>query len=326
MSASTLDYQTTGTDCWRLDTGLNRPGHTACYLLHDAGELALIDTGTSNNIKALLHTLRNLGFSPSQVRWILPTHVHLDHAGGAGALLDACDNAILATHHRGLPHLIDPQKLEQGALAVYGEELFARAFGRVIPADEQRCQALHDDDRIPLGRHELLFVDTPGHANHHGCFFHEPKGNLYTGDTFGLHYDALDHDGQAWLMATTTPVAFDPELWLKSLDRMMALQPKRVCLTHFGPLENPARWQPVLRESIQDHVNIALEEEREYDRQGRQQRLAVALMNQALSRLRRHNPDLDEEMARQLLQDDIRLNSQGLEVWLARRAKKRANQ
>jgi glyoxylase-like metal-dependent hydrolase (beta-lactamase superfamily II) len=326
MSASTLDYHTTGTDCWRLDTALNRPGHTACYLLHDAGELALIDTGTSNNIPALLRTLRSLGFSASQVRWILPTHVHLDHAGGAGALLAACDNATLATHHRGLPHMIDPQRLEQSAVAVYGKEFFSRSFGAVIPAEEERCQALHDNDRIPLGRHELLFIDTPGHANHHGCFFHEPKGNLYTGDTFGLHYGALDHDGKAWLMATTTPVAFDPELWLDSLDKMMALKPKRACLTHFGPLEDPARWQPLLRESIQDHVDIALEEEQEHGEEGRQQRLATALMEKALSRLRLHNPDLDRALAGSLLQDDIQLNSLGLEIWLTRRARKRGNQ
>jgi len=325
MSASTLNYHTTGTDCWRLDTALNRSGHTACYLLHDAGELALVDTGTSNNISALLRTLRELGFAASQVRWILPTHVHLDHAGGAGTLLAACDNATLATHYRGLPHLIDPEKLEQGARAVYGEALFSRVFGSIVPAPEERCQSLHDGDRLPLGRHELLFIDTPGHANHHGCFFHEPKGSLYTGDTFGLRYEDLDHHGKPWIMATTTPVAFDPDQWLQSLDKMMALEPKRACLTHFGPLEDPMRWQYLLRESIQDHVDIALDEERSYNGEGREERLAAALMDKALARLALQNPDLDKVLATRLLEDDILLNSKGLAVWLARRAKKRGN-
>ncbi|WP_456448338.1 MBL fold metallo-hydrolase [Thiolapillus sp.] len=323
MSACALDYHTTGTDCWRLDTALNRPRHTACYLLHDAGELALIDTGTSHNIPALLGTLRELGFAASQVRWILPTHVHLDHAGGAGALLAACDNATLATHYRGLPHMIAPEKLEQGAMAVYGEAFYSRAFGTIVPAPEERCQALKDGDQLSLGRHQLLFIDTPGHANHHGCFFHESKSNLYTGDTFGLHYDALDHQGEPWIMATTTPVAFDPERWLNSLDKMMALAPRRACLTHFGPLEDPVRWQGLLRESIQDHVDIALDEESRHGPDGRQQRLAEALMDKALSRLRKQNPDLDPALAKRLLADDIKLNSQGLEVWLSRRAKQR---
>ena len=323
MTASRLDYQTTGTDCWRLDTGLNRQEHTACYLLHDAGELALIDTGTSNNIPALLQTLRDLGFCASQVRWILPTHVHLDHAGGAGALLTACDNATLATHHRGLPHMIDPEKLQKGALAVYGEEFFSRSFGTLVPAPAARCRALNDGDRLQIGRHELLFIDTPGHANHHGCFFHEPKGNLYTGDAFGLRYQVLDHDGRPWLMATTTPVAFDPVRWMESLDRMMALAPRRVCLTHFGPLEDPLKWQEQLRQSIRDHRDIALEEERNGTPEGREERLAQALMKKMLSRLSEHNPRMDRDLARGLLQDDIRLNSQGLAVWLARRKKRK---
>jgi glyoxylase-like metal-dependent hydrolase (beta-lactamase superfamily II) len=324
MVSRKLEYQTTGSDCWCLDTALNRPQHTACYLLHDAGELALVDTGTSNNIPALLQTLRELGFAPSQVRWILPTHVHLDHAGGAGALLQACDNATLATHHCGLPHMIAPERLQQGATAVYGEKFFRQSFGTLIPAPEERCLALNDNDRLDLGRHQLLFIDTPGHANHHGCFFHETKANLYTGDTFGLHYEPLDHSGVPWLMATTTPVAFDPELWMQSLDRMMALEPQRACLTHYGPLSDPQQWQQQLRQSIQDHVEVALKEEKQGDEIGREERLASALLVKMLSRLEQHNPALDKSMATAILRDDIGLNSKGLTVWLARRAKKRS--
>ena len=324
MVGRKLEYQTTGSDCWCLDTALNRPAHTACYLLHDAGELALIDTGTSNNIPALLETLRELGFASSQVRWILPTHVHLDHAGGAGALLQACENATLATHFRGLPHMIAPERLEQGAMAVYGEDFFHQSFGALLPAPEARCLALKDGDRLNLGRSQLLFIDTPGHANHHGCFFHPNKANLYTGDTFGLHYGALDFIDTPWLMATTTPVAFDPALWMQSLDKMMALNPQRACLTHYGPLSKPQLWQQQLRQSIQDHVDIALEEEKNGEPDGREQRLANSLLNMALTRLAQHNPDLDKLRAETLLRDDIGLNSKGLTVWLARREKKRA--
>lgn len=317
-----LTFEPLDTHSWCIDTALNRPRHTACYLLHDDGELAFIDTGTRNNVSGLLRLIEALGFSSDQVRWILPTHVHLDHAGGAGTLLNQCKNATLATHSKGLPHMIDPSRLQQGAMAVYGEEMFEKSFGRLIPAPETRCYALEDGEQLELGKRWLSFIDTPGHANHHGCFFDQHTTALYTGDTFGLRYRELDHEGIPWLMATTTPVAFDPESWMRSLDKMMALQPRRACLTHFGPLEEPMKWQEQLRQSIQDHVEIALEEERSGDKEGRKERLAQALMKKMLSRLEEHNPQQDRKLAEELLRDDIHLNSQGLEVWLIRREKK----
>ncbi|WP_456379452.1 MBL fold metallo-hydrolase [Thiolapillus sp.] len=322
MSSNRLTFEETGAHRWCIDTGLNRPGHTACYLLHDDGELAFVDTGTSNNVTGLLTLLQELGFAPEQVRWILPTHVHLDHAGGAGALLGHCKNAVLATHHKGLPHLLDPSRLQQGAMAVYGREMFQRSFGALVPAAEDRCHALHDGEQLTLGKRRLSFIDTPGHANHHGCFFDHENASLYTGDSFGLHYQELDCKGLPWLMATTTPVAFDPESWIKSLDKMMALQPERACITHFGPLPQPLNWQQQLRESIQCHADIALREERTGAREGRQQRLADALLEEMVTQVQQHNPEISRDHIERLLADDIWLNSQGLDVWLTRREKK----
>ncbi len=324
MATNGLAYEVTDAHSWCIDTGLNRPRHTACYLLHDDGELAFIDTGTRNNVAGLVQLIQQLGFSTDQVRWILPTHVHLDHAGGAGALLSHCKNATLATHARGLPHLIDPSRLQQGAIAVYGRETFEHAFGSLIPAAENRCHVLEDGEPLALGKRHLSFIDTPGHANHHGCFFDYESASLYTGDSFGLHYRELDYQGVPWLMATTTPVAFNPESWMKSLDKMMAMQPNLVCLTHFGPLQQPIKWQQQLRDSIHRHADIALAEERSGDTEGRMQRLARALMEDALSQLRQHHPGLSRASIEQLLADDIKLNSQGLEIWLIRRAKKTA--
>ncbi len=319
-----MNFEQLDANSWCIDTGLNRPRHTACYLLHDQGELAFIDTGTSNNVAGLLRLLRKLGFSSDQVRWILPTHVHLDHAGGAGALLEHCRRATLATHHRGLPHMIDPSRLQQGAMAVYGEEMFLRAFGSLVPAAEERCHALADGEQLALGKRQLSFLDTPGHANHHGCFFDHHNAALYTGDTFGLCYHEFDHQGVPWLMATTTPVAFDPDAWIQSLDKMIALRPECTCLTHFGPLLQPDKWQQQLRHSIQIHTDIALAEEQTGNTQGRTERLAKALMEAAVTQLQRHNPALSRTEIEQTLKDDIKLNSQGLDIWLIRREKKRA--
>lgn len=326
MSDTYLHTERIDENCWCIDTGLNRPRHTACYLLHDGGQLAFIDTGTSNNVEGLLRLLDELDFSSDQVRWILPTHVHLDHAGGAGALLAHCPNATLATHRRGLPHMIDPSRLQQGALSVYGKEIFKQSFGSLVPAPEARCHALEDNEYLQLGNRRLLFIDTPGHANHHGCFFDTHTAVLYTGDTFGLRYRELDYQDTPWLMATTTPVAFDPDAWMQSLDKMMALRPDLACLTHFGPLQQPKKWQAQLRDSIQRHVDIALAEEQAVTTKGMQERLAHALMKDATGQLQRRNPALSRNELEQLLTDDIKLNSQGLEVWLIRRAKKAAAQ
>ncbi len=301
-----------------IDTGLYRPRHTACYLLESAGELAFIDCGAATSVPRLLKVLEALGHSPEAVRWILPTHVHLDHAGGAGRLLAACPHATLATHHRGLPHLIDPGRLQAGAMAVYGETAFERLFGTLTPAPEGRCQALEEGDRIPLGDFELQFLDTPGHANHHGCFFDPVTGAIYTGDTFGLHYAELDHDGEPLILATTTPVAFDPAAWQRSLDAILALNPSRACLTHFGPLEEPARWAPALRHSLEQHRDIALAEEANPEA-GREARLRAALEATVLAEL----PEELHVRAEELLAPDLELNAQGLAVWLARRAKHR---
>jgi glyoxylase-like metal-dependent hydrolase (beta-lactamase superfamily II) len=306
---------------WLIDTGLNRPGHTACYLLHAAGELAFVDCGASNNVPRLLAALEVLGFTTHQVRHILPTHVHLDHAGGSGRLLRHCPNALVSTHHRGLPHLVDPSRLQQGAMAVYGAEAFRRLFGELIPVPEERGRALREGDRIRLGNREILFLDTPGHANHHGCFFDPVGGNLFTGDAFGLRYPELDHDGTPFLVATTTPVAFDPEAWLASLRKMITLEPRQACLTHFGPLTEPARWAPLLQESIEDHVAIALEEEHKHPTAGREERLLEALRR--LLTKRAQHAGLERARTEALLETDMRLNAQGLAVWLARRARHR---
>ncbi len=301
-----------------IDTGLYRPRHTACYLLESAGELAFIDCGAATSVPRLLATLAQLGHAPDAVRWILPTHVHLDHAGGAGRLLEACPRATLATHHRGLPHLIDPARLQAGAMAVYGQEAFERLFGSLTPVPAERCRALEDGDRLPLGDTELQFLDTPGHANHHGCFFDPDTKSIYTGDTFGLHYAELDQADEPLILATTTPVAFDPEAWARSLDAILSLEPARACLTHFGPLEEPARRAPALRRSLELHRDIALTEEPN-PTEGREARLRTALEAAVLAEL----PEDLHGRAKELLAPDLTLNAQGLAVWLARRARHR---
>ena len=313
--------QAIGAQSYLIDTGLYRPGLAACYLVADAGELAIIDTGTMHSLPHVLEAIESIGARPEQVRYVMPTHVHLDHAGGTGQLMRACPNATLVAHPKGLPHMIDPSKLQAGATAVYGEEAFARDFGELLAVDEGRSRAANDGETFELGGRSIRFIDTPGHANHHGCLFDQDSGYLYTGDTFGLGYAEFRVDRQPLIVATTTPVAFDPDAWFDSLDRMMALEPKACCLTHFGRIDEPENHVDMLRESIRAHVTIALAEETR-DEEGRADRLRAAvrdlLVNAGVAHAGLAAADVEAIFA-----NDIELNAQGLGVWLVRRAKRR---
>lgn len=308
-----------GNNSYLIDTGLYRPQHAGCYLIHDAGEFAFVDTGTQHTLPDVLGALASCGGAPEQVRYVIPTHVHLDHAGGAGQLMQACPNATLIVHPKGEPHMVDPAKLQAGATAVYGEAAFARDFGTLLPIDAARTRAAEDALTLPLGGRRMHFIHTPGHANHHGCVFDEASGYLYTGDTFGLGYRELRRDGAPLLVATTTPVAFDPDAWFDSLDRMLALDPAACCLTHFGKVDAPAKWADMLRASIVRHRDIALAEEaREPD--GRDARLLQAVETELVSAGVTHS-GLPADRVREIFASDITLNSQGLAIWLKRRAR-----
>lgn len=313
-------YEDLGDQTLLVDCVLYRPQLAGCYLVRSGRELALIDCGTWHSVPGILAAIRAQGLEPAAVRWIIPTHVHLDHAGGAGRLMQVCENATLVAHPRGVPHLVDPGKLQAGATAVYGEEAFARDFGTLDPIAAERCIAADDAQTFDLGNRTLHFLHTPGHANHHGCIFDASSGNLFTGDTFGLAYRELSQRSP-FVVATTTPVAFDPDAWLQSLERMLAMNPGAVCLTHYGSYRNPQSLAPMLRSSIQAHVEIALEEEGNTV-EGRQQRLESALQELMVTQAAAH-AGVSASRAKEILAGDIVLNAQGLAVWLARRAKRR---
>jgi glyoxylase-like metal-dependent hydrolase (beta-lactamase superfamily II) len=311
-----------GLGTYLIDTGLYRPGHAACYLVEDAGEFALIDTGTQYALPRVLDAIAACGGDARDVRYVIPTHVHLDHAGGSGQLMAACPEATLLVHPKGLPHVLDPSKLQAGATAVYGEAAFARDFGTLQPVDPERALAAEDDQAFELGRRQLRFIHTPGHANHHGCIHDGLSGYLYTGDTFGLAYRELYRGDSPLLVATTTPVAFDPGAWMDSLDRMMALSPTACCLTHFGKIDRPGDCVEMLRRSIESHRAIALEEE-DRDADGRPERLLAAVEAELVD-AGEHHSGLPRRTVRDLFESDIQLNAQGLEIWLKRRAKRAA--
>jgi glyoxylase-like metal-dependent hydrolase (beta-lactamase superfamily II) len=252
------------------------------------------------------------------VDYVIPTHVHLDHAGGAGELLRHLPNARLVIHPRGARHMVDPSRLNAGATAVYGEDQMERLFGRVVPVPPERVLEAGDGDEVHFNGRPLRFLDTPGHARHHFCVVDEVGDGIFTGDTFGLSYRWFDTARGPFVLPTTTPVQFEPEALHASVDRLVAEGLGYMYLTHYSRVGDLARLQGDMHELIDRYVEMA----RTHADAGESRHgiLCEEMMQLMLRRLRDHGCSLSETEIRELLGPDVDLNVQGLEVWLDKAA------
>lgn len=205
----------------------------AAYLLVEDGEAAFIETNTSGAVPRLLAALDAEGLSPEQVTYVIITHIHLDHAGGAGTLMAACPNAVLLAHPKAAPHAIDPARIIAGATAVYGQEAFDALYGIIEPTPEARVRVMSDGETVTLGGRTLTFLHTRGHANHHFCVYDDRSNSIFTGDSFGVMYPHLQDHGTLAL-ASTSPTDFDAEAAKDSVDRIVKTGATTVYPTHFG--------------------------------------------------------------------------------------------
>lgn len=298
-----------------IDTAFQRDHFDAAYLIVHNGRGAFVDCGTSHSVPRLLAAVAQAGLQPADIDWLILTHVHLDHAGGAGALMRELPNARLVVHPRGAAHMIDPARLVAGATAVYGEAEIARSYGQILPVPAARVVVAEDGHRVSLAGRELLCVDTPGHARHHHCIWDAASRSWFTGDTFGLSYRELDSDAGAFIIPTSSPVQFEPEALHASIERLMARAPVAMYLTHYGRVENPARLAAELHAQIDAMVAIA---RRCDDLPDRHDVLVAALGALYMARLRLQGNALDEAQVLRVLAMDIELNAQGLACWLDR--------
>lgn len=298
-----------------IDTEQVRPGLACCYLLRSGDRYAFVECGTSLSVPGLLRVLEHRGIAPEQVAYVMPTHVHLDHAGGAGLLMSKLPEAQLVMHPRGARHMIDPSKLIEGATAVYGAKAVAAMYGEILPVPESRVIVADDNFRLDFSGRQLLFLDAPGHARHHYAIWDAESRGIFSGDVFGLSYREADGPLGPFLFPTTTPVQFEPEAWMQTLDRFLALDPAYVYLTHYGRVGNVAHLAHVLRRGIANYERLARHHAAAPDRH---QKIKDALTAHALEELRALSAPLSEAQARELLGFDMELNTQGLEVWLDR--------
>lgn len=298
-----------------IDSGFQREGFDCVYLIVHAGRAAFVDCATNHTVPRLLETLAALAVPPEHVDWVIPTHVHLDHAGGVGALVEQLANARVLVHPRGARHLIDPSKLYQGALAVYGQAIMDRDYGQLKAVPEQRVVTTSDGFVLDFAGRKLVFMDTPGHARHHHCIWDESSRGIFSGDTFGLSYRELDTHKGPWTLITSTPVQFEPDALRASIARLLALAPRYMYLTHFGRVERVSELATQQLALLDRLVELGHSLR---DAPDRQRALERGLSGLYETELRAHGSQLSSEQIHTLLAQDIELNAQGMGVWLDR--------
>ena len=294
-----------------LDSGYYSKDFASIYLLRQNNKVAIIETGTNYSVPVVENVLIKNGLSLLDVSYVIPTHVHLDHAGGAGELMRQCVNASLVVHPRGSRHLIDPSKLIAGAMAVYGEEKFKEYYGEIIPIDADRVIEAEDNFMLDFDGRELRFIDTPGHARHHFCIWDKATKSMFTGDTFGISYRDLDHQDELYILPSTSPVQFDPEALIQSINRIMEFKPERVCLTHFSAIKPTKKTINKLIESIHFVSNLAIKYADKNDSESIIYKKMMDYFLEGLNEIGFQNNDY----AKDRLSLDVLINTQGLIYW-----------
>mgnify|MGYP003433283498 FL=1 len=297
-----------------IDSGFGRPQLAAIHLIAEGDHAALVDTGSNASLPLVMQALKAKGLTPAQVEYVILTHIHLDHAGGAGALMQALPNARLTVHPRGARHMVDPARLVAGTIAVYGEAQARRMYGDILPIPADRIVETPEGATIRLGERALTFLDTPGHARHHVCIRDDRSGHVFAGDMFGLSYRELDVDGRQFAFPTTTPVQFEPAAMHASIDRLLALQPEAIYVTHFGQVRDVPRLGADLHRLIDAHVAAALRHRNAGA--GRHERIKADLTAILLDEARRHGWRMALDGLLRLMAADVELNAQGLGAWL----------
>jgi glyoxylase-like metal-dependent hydrolase (beta-lactamase superfamily II) len=296
-----------------IDSGMVRPQMAACYLLETDSAVAIIEAGNNDSTERILKVLASRGRQAAEVSHVIVTHVHLDHAGGAGKLMRLLPNATLVAHPRGARHLIDPSRLEASARAVYGDAEFDEMYGSLVPVPEDRVILMEDGDSLEIGKRPLSFIDTPGHARHHFCIWDEQTRGWFTGDTFGISYRELDTENGPFVFPTSTPIQFDPPALIASIKRMLEKQPENMYLTHFGRVQDVQRLADDMISSVEQFATFG----EQYDGdENRQQGIRSAMMEWLMARARQHGVVYSDDKLREVFANDVILNTQGIEFWL----------
>ena len=315
-----IDYKN---GIYAVDSDYVRPFLDAIHLIEDSGEVAIVDCAHNDSWPQVEAALAKIGRKPEDVRWLILTHVHLDHAGGAGFYMSKLPNAKLIVHDRGARHMIDPSKLYAGVEVVYGKDTAKKLYGDLLPIPETRVQIGQHGDTLALGQRTLEILDTPGHARHHISIVDHAAKGIFSGDTFGLSYRELDVDGKAFIFPTTTPVNFEPDAMHQSIELMRSFKPSGIYLTHYSQVTEVEK----LADDLHRHIDAFVDMTNKATGQGdaRKQAIEAAMTDYLLREVRAHGCTLRDEEVKAIFKTDLDLNAQGLAYWKAQEEKKVAS-
>ena len=294
-----------------FDLGLAE--RTGTYVIKE-DKLTLVETGPSPSVEHVKKGLADLGFELEQVEYIIVTHVHLDHAGGAGLLLKDCPNAKVVVHPKGARHLADPGRLVAGAKMVYGDR-FSALFDPVVPIPENRLIVKGEGDRLELSDNcSLEFWDTPGHAKHHFGIYDPVSNGIFAGDTAGIRYEQLAREGIDLYVPSTSPNQFDPQALEISISRMSAKNLDAIYYGHFGMTTEPAKaleqiigWLAIFMKEAEEANSIQMDH--------------TGLAKRLLSRVREHLQTLgvrDDHEVYMQIELDMQVSAMGIMEYITR--------
>ncbi|HET9672785.1 MAG TPA: MBL fold metallo-hydrolase [Actinomycetota bacterium] len=298
-----------------IDTFMGgRERYTAAYLL-DADQPTLVETGPGTSVGPVTRALTRLGLARDDLAHVVVTHIHLDHAGGVGALAERFPSATVWVHERGARHLADPTRLIASTARVWGEREMTELFGPTGPVPAGRLRALRDADAIDLGGRELEVLDTPGHASHHLALVDSRTGVVFTGDALGIHVPDLPV-----LRPATPPPEFDLERYVASIERIRGRARSSLLFAHFGPLEDVEATCDLAIRRVRDWTQLVGEAMRDTEDP---EELALRLERAALDDIEtgaESTLDLQTLEDRLRLLSSIRMNAQGIaRYWRKRR-------
>ena len=242
------------------------------YLL-DEEKKALVDCGPPSSASVVLDGIKKVGVRPEDINYIIVTHIHLDHASGAGVLLEDMPQAQVIVHHKGARHLVKLAELMESATKTQGAQIIAK-YGEVIPVEPERMQVVYDDDTIRLSGEQVLnFIDAPGHAPHELCICEGRNGGIFVGDAVGLYLA----DGKV-LLPCHPPPSFDVEVCINTIQRLMSLNASRLYFAHFGVSNRVQEILQLAIDQIQTYAGMVAEVARENALDGVAERLSAQVM------------------------------------------------
>ncbi|WP_088010615.1 MBL fold metallo-hydrolase [Gottfriedia acidiceleris] len=286
---------------------------TGSYIIFD-DDITIIETSASPSHEYLLQGLKELQISFDRIKRVIVTHIHLDHSGGAGLLMEKCPNATLFVHPKGARHLEDPTKLIASAKQVYGDD-FDRLFNPILPIDSSKIYQVADGEELVISKNrKLTFLHTPGHANHHISIFDSSSKFMYTGDTLGIYYPQLQKEIGTFILPSTSPNQFSSEATLSSSEKIQKYNPNAICFGHFGLTRDTSFVYESLKQYLDRFIKLTastLEENKEQPFYEKSRILSSALYNEVKHDLQNKNIDENHPVF-EIIKLDLEVSAMGL--------------